>query len=100
MAFLTDRDIPRWMRLAFPEDAQQEMVVIRLEHPDGLTPSAARALLRYRLAILRYEVWDREIRRRPRARANLRPSKLAKARGYRHDFARHSIARRRAYGST
>ena len=81
----------RWLWLALPEDCRQELALLRLEYPK-LTPAAEWELLRYRLSRLRYEVWDRQVRRRPRKPVGLRPSKLARRRGYRQDNARHRAA--------
>ncbi len=84
--------ICRWMWLALPEDVQQEIAMTLIEFPT-LTASARERLIRYRLAQLRHYVWDREISRVPRAPASLRPSKLAKASGYRTNSAAHREAR-------
>ena len=83
--------ICRWMWLALPEDVQQEVAIALLEYPD-LTASARERLIRYRLAQLRHQVWDREISRVPRAPAGVRPSKLAKSSGYRTNSAAHREA--------
>jgi len=76
--------IPRWMRLALPEDVRQEVALTFVEYPN-LTPTARRQLVRYRLARLRHEVWDRRPTRPPKTPHGLRPSKLARRRGYRRN---------------
>ena len=53
--------------------------------------------LTFKLRKLRREVWDRQPRRQIKTPACLRPSKLAKATGYRTDAARHSVARKNAH---
>lgn len=84
--------ICRWMWLAIPEDVQQEIAATLIEFP-ALAESAREKLIRYRLAELRYQVWNRDICRRPRVPSSLRPSKLAKASGYRTNSAAHREAR-------
>lgn len=74
--------VPKWIRLALPEDVNQEISLSYLEYPN-LTKKARQELITQKLRILRYEVWDREIRKKPKTPYSLRPSKLAKAKGYR-----------------
>lgn len=76
--------IMRWLWMALPEDAQQEVALTYVQYPH-LTDAAREQLIRYRLRVLRYEVWNREIGSRPKAEPNLRPSKLARRRGYRRN---------------
>ena len=84
--------ICRWLWLALPEDAQQEVAIVLWQYP-SLTPRAREAVIRYRLSRLRHEVWDRGPTRAPRAPHGIRPSKLAKRTGYRRDSAAHREAR-------
>ena len=76
--------ICRWIWLALPEDANSEVTVTLVEYPH-LTPLAREALIRYRLHNLRHEVWDQKPTRVPRADHGMRPSKLKRRRGYRHN---------------
>lgn len=76
--------IPRWIALALPEDAAQEVALVAVEYPH-LTDAARLALLRQRMRVLRHEIWDRIVTRIPRADPGLRPSKLARRRGYRRN---------------
>ena len=86
--------ICRWMWLALPEDCQQIAALTLWQYPQ-LTSKALEAILRYQFRVLRHEVWDREISRKPRADPGLRPSRIARRTGYRTDSARHSAARMR-----
>jgi len=74
----------RWLWLALPWDCAQEVELSYLEHP-CLTEEARREDIRYRLTLLAWEVWRREITRRPRKPSGLRPSKLSRRRGYRRN---------------
>ena len=76
--------IHRWMWLAYPEDCAQECLLTEVEFPH-LTEAARRELISYRLRKLRYEIWGRFGARSPRIPSGLRPSKLARRRGYRKD---------------
>lgn len=81
----------RWMRLALPGDVQQ---LIALADLCETTEHRKAVLLDYLLRSLRHEVWDRVPTRAPRTPHILRPSKRARATGYRTDSAAHSAARR------
>ena len=72
----------RWMRLALPDDVAQCVELARLLHR---TEHRQALELDYLLRCLRYEVWDRAPRKRPRRPAQLRPSREAVATGYRRD---------------
>lgn len=91
--------IARWMWLALPEDCQQEVSIVLWQHP-SLTPRAIEAVIRYRFARLRHEVWNREPSRTPRAPMAIRPSKLAKSKGYRTNSAAHRVARLKVDATT
>lgn len=85
--------IPRWMVLAAPDDvAQIAALVDAMRLP---TDAMRRRALRQELRLWRHEVWDRIVTRRPRADHGLRPSKVARATGYRTDSVRHADARRK-----
>jgi hypothetical protein len=84
--------IPRWMALALPDDASQEVALVDLMYP-CLTPLARREMIQYRMRRLRVEVWERRPCRTPRLPSGLRPSKLATRTGYRTDSAAHKEAR-------
>jgi hypothetical protein len=84
--------VPRWMALALPDDASQEVALVDLMYP-RLTPLACREMIQYRMRRLRVEVWERRPCRTPRLPSGLRPSKLATRTGYRHDSAAHREAR-------
>lgn len=74
----------RWLWLALPDDYEQEVALSHLLYP-RLTEAARREHVSYRLRLLRHEVWDRYITRRPRVPPGLRPSKLARRTGYRRN---------------
>jgi len=80
----------RWMRLALPDDVEQ---CVALAQIIARTPHSQAVALDYLLRQLRHEVWDRHISGAPSRPANLRPSKLAKASGYRTDPERKRTAR-------
>lgn len=82
--------VPRWIRLAMPEDVAQEIALAALT---GRTDAQRRDALQYRLRELRRTQWDRTPRRPARVPHGLRPSKLATATGYRTDSAAHREAR-------
>jgi hypothetical protein len=84
--------VPRWLALALPDDAAQEVALVDLMHPH-LTPRARREMIAYRMRCLRVEVWERRPSRTPRVPHGLRPSKLAARTGYRTDSAAHREAR-------
>jgi hypothetical protein len=84
--------ICRWLWLALPEDAQQEVSIVLWQYP-SLTARAREAVIRYRFAKLRHEAWDRRPTRVPLIPHGIRPSKLAKCSGYRTDSAAHRTAR-------
>lgn len=84
----TDTRIPRWMRLAMPDDVAQIAALVDLEYHT----SAQRAVaLRHELRELRRTQWERKPRRPARKPACLRPSKRAS--GYRHDAQMKRAAR-------
>lgn len=82
--------IPRWMRLAMPEDVRQEVELAGLM---GRTQAQRRAALRYRLRELRRTQWDRRPCRPANVPSALRPSKLANVTGYRTNSGAHRTAR-------
>jgi hypothetical protein len=84
--------VPRWMALALPEDAAQEVALVDLLYL-RLTPLARRQMIQYRMRRLRVEVWERRPCRAPRVPHGLRPSKLTTRTGYRTDSAAHREAR-------
>jgi hypothetical protein len=84
--------IPRWIRLAMPDDVGQEIVLAGLL---GRTEAQRREALRFRLRELRRTMWERWPRKRTRVPHGLRPSKIARITGYRTDSEAHSIARRK-----
>ena len=84
--------VPRWMALALPDDADQEVALVDILYP-RLTPLARRQMIQYRMRRLRVEVWERRPCRTPRIPPGLRPSKLATRTGYRTDSAAHREAR-------
>lgn len=87
---LTELDLGRWYALALPEDVTQEWELSLLL---GRTPQQVADIFRYRLRLLRHEVWDIVPTRVPRAPSSLRPSKMQRATGYRTDSARKSSVR-------
>lgn len=89
-----ERRIPRWLVLALPDDVDQVVAMVEFQYH---TPTMRRVALTYELRKLRREVLDRQPRRQIKAPAALRPSKVAKAQGYRTDATRHSVARKKAY---
>lgn len=84
--------IPRWIRLAMPDDVQQEIALAALL---GRTEAQCRDALQYRLRELRRTQWERRPAKPARAPQALRPSKLAKITGYRTDSAAHRVARQK-----
>ncbi len=80
--------ICRWLWLAIPEDAQQEVMLSLLEHPE-LTASAREEDISYRLRLLRVQVWDRIVSPPPKKPHGLRPSKLRRRTGYRRRKRKH-----------
>lgn len=86
-----DSMVPRWMRLAMPDDAAQTVALAELLHPGH--PAAQQAELRYLLRELGRTHWRRNLARPARRPECLRPSKLARHTGYRTDSARHHQAR-------
>lgn len=79
----------RWMWLAFPDDAQQCLELAKLMHR---TEHRQAVELDYLLRCLRHECWDRQPSKRPTKPGLLRPSREARATGYRHDNLRHAAA--------
>lgn len=84
----TDTRIPRWMRLAMPEDVAQIAAMVDLEYR---TPAQRTEALRYELRELRRTQWERKPRRAARKPSCLRPSKRAS--GYMHDAQMKRAAR-------
>jgi len=82
--------IPRWLRLAMPEDVEQELILASLV---GRTEAQKRDALRFRLRELRRTQWERTPRKPARSPSSLRPSKVVAITGYRTDSARHQVAR-------
>lgn len=82
--------VPRWIRLAMPDDVAQEIALAALK---GRTEAQRRDALQYRLRELRRTQWDSTPRRPARAPHSLRPSKLAATSGYRTDSSAHREAR-------
>jgi hypothetical protein len=82
--------LPRWIRLAMPEDVKQEIALAKLL---GRTEAQRREALKFRLRELRRTQWERRPCKPAHQPAALRPSKLAEITGYRTDPARHQIAR-------
>lgn len=82
--------VPRWMRLAMPDDVAQIEAIVAWQYR---TQAQRAAALRYELRELRRTQWSREPRRRTRQPAILRASKLAATTGYRTDRTRHTRAR-------
>lgn len=90
MPISTDTRIPRWMRLAMPEDVAQIAALVDLEYQ---TPVQRAAAIRYELRELRRTQWDRTPHKPVRRPSALRPSKRAS--GYLADGQRKSTARLR-----
>jgi hypothetical protein len=84
--------IHRWIWLAMPDDAAQEVRLTFIEFPN-LTEAARADLISDRLRSLAHQCWRREIIRRPPM--NTKPSKLKRATGYRKDPDRKRDARMR-----
>lgn len=82
-----DTRIPRWMRLAFPDDAVQVVKMCEFLVPES---QARQDLISYELRKLRHEIWDRNPTSQPKCPRSIRPSKLARISGYRrnHDAKR------------
>lgn len=75
----------RWMRLAMPDDVSQSVELAKIMET---TEHRQAVLLDYLLRMLRHAQWDRHPSRCPAVPKLLRPSKQAKATGYRHDAER------------
>src|SRR5271157_4089068 len=84
--------IPRWIRLAMPEDVAQEIALAGLI---GKTQAQRRDYLRFSLRNLRRTQWERRPCKPAFWPASLRPSKLSAITGYRTDSAAHSEARQK-----
>ena len=82
--------VPRWLWLAMPDDVAQEIALARLA---TRTEAQFRAMLRYRLRLLRRDNWDRWPKAHIKAPVCCRPSKIAAITGYRTDSAAHREAR-------
>ncbi len=82
--------IPRWMRLAMPEDVRQEVELAGLM---GRTEAQRRDALRYRLRELRRTQWERRPCKVTRVPSALRPSKVSRVTGYRTNSGEHRTAR-------
>lgn len=90
MPISTDRLIPRWMRLAMPEDVAQIAALVDWQYR---TPAQRAKALRYELRELRRTQWERTPHKPARRPSALRPSKRAS--GYIADAQRKSTARLR-----
>lgn len=77
------RTVHRWIWIAMPEDAAQEVQLTYVEYPH-LTDVARTKLISQRLRQLAHDCWRRDINRR-RPLCTERPSKLRKASGYRRN---------------
>ena len=84
-----DTRIPRWMRLAMPDDVAQIAALVDLGYR---TPAQRAEALRYELRELRRTQWERKPCKPARRPSALRPSKRAS--GYRTDSTQHRLARR------
>lgn len=84
----SDTRIPRWMRLAMPEDVAQIAALVDLEFH---TPAQRREALKYELRELRRTQWERRPCKPARRPSALRPSKRAS--GYLSDAQAKSAAR-------
>ena len=83
--------IPRWIRLAMPEDVTQEIALAGLL---GRTQAQRHDALQFRLRELRRLQWERKPCKPTYKPHSLRPSKLAQfVTGYRHDSSAHRVAR-------
>lgn len=82
--------VPRWIRLAMPEDVRQEIALAALV---GRTDAQRRDALLFALRNLRRTQWERQPCKPARAPQSLRPSKRARITGYRTNSAAHSTAR-------
>lgn len=82
--------IPRWMRLAMPDDVTQEIALAALV---GRTEAQRRDALLYGLRNLRRTQWERRPCKPTRVPASLRPSKIISITGYRSDPDAHRTAR-------
>jgi len=80
----TDSRVPRWMQLAFPEDAAQTVELAKLVVP--VSSKAQDDYLKFELTKLSYEIWRRTGRvHKLKFPHSCRPSKLARITGYRKD---------------
>lgn len=89
--------LPRWIRLAMPEDVAQEIALAALL---GRTEAQRRDALRFRLRELRRTQWERRPYKPAHSPKSLRPSKLASVTGYRADSTRHREARNKVAAET
>lgn len=80
-----DIRIPRWMRLALPDDCAQIVKIAEYLIPQSKT---RQDFIDYSLKVLRHEIWDRQPTKRPKVPSSLRPSKILHISGYRTN---HSI---------
>lgn len=83
-----DTRIPRWMRLAMPDDVAQIAAMVDLEFHTAAQRAAA---LRHELRELRRTQWERRPTKPARRPSALRPSKAAS--GYRADAEQKREAR-------
>ena len=80
----------RWIWLAMPDDAAQEVRITYIEYP-RLTDAARAALISDRLRELARQCWRRDICRPVRRKT--RPDKLRAITDYRADSGQHRAAR-------
>lgn len=79
--------IPRWYLLALPDDTIQLVRFVEWYHGNR-SVNVRNKILKYELAVLRYEVWDRIPKCKPKAIPELKPSKMARVTGYRKNSER------------
>ncbi len=80
----------RWMRLALPDDFAQCVALAKLM---AHTPHSQAVALDYLLRQLRWEVWDRLVRKAPARPDAIKPCRRKTATGYRTDSQRKRAAR-------
>ncbi len=80
----------RWLRLALPDDFTQCVALAKII---AHTPHSQAVALDYLLRQLRWEVWDRLIRKAPAKPDAIKPCRSKTATGYRTDSKRKRAAR-------